>query len=180
MRATDAGGTHRGWIRVGATLMVVAVEAERVSLGAEAVERGLMSFEVQPVAALPIVLARWGGLAPTWNYDEVHDLGDAAGVRAVEDKVRDAQTPPPSGADEGLRDLWRRPWTRWTVRGPRLAAPVEYLSVPGAGQYVVRRRTNGGTVLAPRPGSLVWGDLQQLAATVTGQDQQDADDAADW
>ncbi|GAB95829.1 hypothetical protein BJY21_000914 [Kineosphaera limosa] len=182
LRVSSPDGRRRGWIRAGVALALVVVEEHPVPLSAdvEAEPPGPVTFEVLPVGALPIALARWGGLAPTWNYDEVHDLGDAAAVQAVEVKVTDTSTPAPAGADEGLLDLWSREWSRWSVRGPHLGPGLEYVSIADAGQYVVRRRSNGGTVLAPRPGSLVWGDLQKLVAGLPGQGDPEEDDAADW
>lgn len=177
LRATDARGVRRGWVCAGRGLAVVAFEQAPLSPTAEpaTTPRGAMTFETVPVSALPIVLARWGGLAPTWNYDAVHELSDAF---AVDARVVDRRTPPPEGADDGLRDLWSRPWTRWSIRCDDLGIDAEYVAIEGAGHYVVRRSTSGATVLAPRPGGLVWGDLQKLVAGLPGLVAED--DLPDW
>lgn len=177
LRAVDATGQRRGWVCAGPRLAVVALEEEPLPLTADPARtpRGAMTFETVPVNALPIVFARWGGLAPAWNYDAAHPLSDPATVDA---RVTDGAAPPPDGADETLRDLWARPWTRWSVHCDDRGVVAEYLAVAGAGQYVVRRRAGGATMLAPRPGSLVWGDLQKLVAGLPGQ--IDPDDRADW
>ena len=177
--ATSARGRRRGWICAGPRLAVVALEEDALPSSADPARaaRGAMTFEVVPVSALPIVFARWGGLAPTWNYDAAHELSDPA---ALEARVADDGAPLPSDADDTLRSLWSRPWTRWSIRWPERSLDVEYLAVAGAGQYVVRRAASGATALAPRPGSLVWGDLQQLVAQLPGQAPVEEDDAPDW
>lgn len=178
LRRTDATGEHRGWVCAGARLAVVGLEERTLAFSddVEGAPRGSMTFEVAPVSALPIVLARWGGLTPTWNYDDPHDLSDVAALQA---RVIDPAVPPPGDADPELRTLWAGSWSRWSIRVPATDTALEYLCVTDAGHYVVRRRTAGGTVLAPRPGSLVWGDLQTLVAALPGQGP-DEGDAADW
>ncbi len=178
LRRTDAAGEHRGWVCAGPHVAVVGLEERALAYSddLEKTPRGAMTFEVVPVSALPIVLARWGGLAPTWNYDDPHDLSDVA---AVEARLLDATVPPPADADPGLRSLWAGSWSRWSIRVPATQAALEYLCVADVGHYMVRRRTAGGTVLAPRPGSLVWGDLQKLVAALPGQVDEDQD-AVGW
>ncbi len=177
--AHDRQGTRRGWVCAGLGQAVIGLEVEPVAPGldAHAAPRADLTFDVVPVSSLPLALARWGGLVPTWNYDSTHELGEPA---ALDARVADAHAQVPDGADEGLRDLWGREWTRWTVQVPQQGVTLEYLAIAGAGQYVVRRRADGATVLAPRPGSLVWGDLQKLVLDLPGQRDEDAEDASDW
>ena len=190
MRATDVRGVRRAWICAGHEVAVVGVEEGELPLDADPdrTPRGPLTFEVVPVSSLPLVFARWGGLAPTWNYDAPHEVPDTA----VQARIADETAALPVGADDGLVGLWSRPWTRWSISrpegpddaNPSLGVPtrthLEYVGVEGAGQYVVRRRHDGATVFAPRPGSLVWGDLQQLLAGLPGQAPVDEDDAPQW
>lgn len=177
--ATDADGQRRGWICAGVRQAVVAIEAAPLPPSADpsTTPRGAMTLDVVPVSALPIVFARWGELAPAWNYDTAHEVSD---IGAVEARLTDGQTPPPQDADEGLRELWSRPWTRWGIRCAELGVQAEFLAIAGAGQYIVRRHTTGATMLAPRPGGLVWGDLQKVVAGLPGQAPMGEDDVPAW
>lgn len=174
LRAWHRGELRRGWVVVGDEVAVTAYEEDAAT--SEQAPPGVVTFDVTPVDALPIVLAKWGGLAPTWNYDTAHEVGDAA---LVQRRVHDMGTPAPPGGDAELARLWQEDWTLWAVQDEASGIDLEFLAIGEQGQYVLRERTDGATVLAPRPGSLLWGDLQLVLATLSGG-SQDGDDGEDW
>lgn len=174
LRARDTNGLRRGWVIVGDELAVTVLE-EGIANAADA-PQGQVAFEVGPANSLPIVLAKWGGLDPTWNYDTAHELKDAS---LVQRRVSDASTGAPEGADQKLLELWGRDWTLWSITGPEAGVNLEFIAIGEQGHYIVRTRTDGATVLAPRPGSLVWGDLQLISTMLPGQPER-SDDGEDW
>lgn len=171
LTAAGGDGSRRGWVVAGAELAVTIIDESPA--GAGPVEQ--LSFQTGPASALPIVLAKWGALNPAWNYDAAHELIDA---KLIEQRVRDSSTPAPDGADEELRWLWQQEWTQWGVVAPQLGVELEFLTIAGHGHYVVRTRQDGVTVLAPRPSSLLWGDVQSILAALPGRTDPDA--AEDW
>ena len=174
LHAWHRGELRRGWIVAGEHLAVAAYEEDAAS--AEDAAPGRVSVDVAPVNALPIVLAKWGGLAPTWNYDVAHEVSDVALVR---DRVHDTSIAAPAGSDAELTQLWAQDWTLWGVRAPEADIDLEFLAIGEQGQYVVRERTDGATVLAPRPGSLLWGDLQLVLSALPGHGPAERD-GDDW
>lgn len=175
LQAWHRGELRRGWVVVGDDTAVTAYEEGAAP--SEQAPPGDVTFDVTPVNGLPIVLAKWGALAPAWNYDTAHEVGDAA---LVTRRVHDVSTPAPADSDPALGQLWADDWTLWSVRCEAVDLDLEFLAIGTQGQYVVRTRTDGATVLAPRPGSLLWGDLQLVLTTLPGHCGPQAPDGDDW
>lgn len=175
LQAWHRGELQRGWVVVGEDTAVTAYETEPAP--SEQAPPGGVTFDVTPVNGLPIVLAKWGGLSPTWNYDTAHEVSDASLVRR---RVHNVSAPAPAGGDPDLIRLWGDDWTLWSVRCEAIGVDLEFLAIGAQGQYVLRTRTDGATVLAPRPGSLLWGDLQLVLTKLPGLPGRPVGDGDDW
>lgn len=169
LTAADTRGVVRGWIHCGAERAVVIIDPLRhyahdlpspVSSEADAPEpTDEVVVDVVQLAAIPVLLARWGGLAPTWT---VTDPLTPVGARAIQRRVLDAQEPPPADTHAELADVWERPWTWWSVATADRQVDLQFIHAGDRGQYVSHDRQDGDALLVPRPGTLVWGDLQQV------------------
>lgn len=164
----DAWTSRQGWIRVGATRALAVVQVPGTPV----------SVEVMPSGALPIHLAAWGGLEPTLTTGETFVVGDAD---AVMRRVWDTAEALPAGSDPRLAELWARPWRHWSVAREGADTELSLVAVRDAGHFVVRRDPQGRPLLAQRPGSLLWGDIQAVVAALpSAADALDPDDASDW
>lgn len=167
LSAVDSVGPRRGWVVVGSRLAVTIIDESATGSG----PLDQLSFQVGPANALPIVLARWGALNPSWTSETTHVLSDPSLIRR---RVQDAGILPPSGAHDELRELWQQDWTRWGVSVSELEIELEFLAIGGHGQYAVRTRADGAALLVPRPSSLLWGDMQLILAGLPGRSDPDA------
>lgn len=167
LTAVDSRGVVRGQIHCGVERAVVVVSTTRRSVSqlpsavpapGEA-DLGDVEVDVVPLSAVPLLLARWGGLTPAWT---VGDRLAPLAADVVRRRVLDPQQPLPDGADDDLVELWQRPWTWWTVATAGREVDLEFINAADRGQLVPRDKTDGSLRLVARPGSLVWGDLQQV------------------
>lgn len=160
LEALDAAGALTATLSCGRAFAVVVAGTERrPHLDEPEAADDIVSVDVVPASAVPLLLARWGGLTPTWSVgDRLAPLDDAAFRR----RLADPAEPPPPGADADIEAVWQRPWTLWRVCGVEAELELEYLNAGDRGQLVPRRTPDGRIRLVSRPGSLVWGDLQQV------------------
>lgn len=176
LTAADARGVVRGWIHCGAERAVVVIDPLRhcahdlpspVSSSADAPEAtDEVVVDVVQIADIPVLLARWGGLAPTWTLTEALTPVDAMAVRR---RVLDAREPLPADANTQLADVWERPWTWWAVATADRRVDVQFIDAGDRGQCVVHDVADDRTLLVPRPGTLVWGDLQQVVGRLSAR-----------
>lgn len=169
LTAADTQGVVRGWIHCGDTRAVVIIDPKRhyaydlpssVSGEGDAPEpTDECVVDVVQIDAIPILLARWGGLAPTWTVAEPLTPLRAS---AIERRVVDAEEPLPSGANADLAEVWERPWTWWAVATTGREVDLQFIHAGDRGQFVSHVVQDDRTRLVPRPGTLVWGDLQQV------------------
>lgn len=179
LRSHDEATRVRGFVLVGAETALVAREAARAAGrpddGDDEGYRGDVVVDLVPVGALPLVLARWGGVRPTPHVvGETFRLGDG---RALARRLRDASARLPEEADADLADVWSQPWTWWSVRTDEGEIELTYVDAGRAGQFAVREN---GAALVRRPESLVWGELQRLPARLAALGGEPDPDGSDW
>lgn len=129
-------------------------------LGVHPAEEARQTSEllVFPADAVPIVLAGWGRLQPMAQAPAgSHGPIDRDAFRR---RCATPAEPVPAGADAPLAALWRAPWRLWGAQCDAHEISLAYLDVEGFGTYVVRHAAEDALQLAPRPSSLLWGDLQ--------------------
>jgi hypothetical protein len=113
---------------------------------------------VAALTALPLLIASWVGLAPSWQFAVSPDRLPADVVDA---RVRDPRTPCPEAADENLRQAWAQPWLDWRVQTTPNGNTVGYVAAGDRGQFL--SRLDGDTrVLDARPPMYVWRDLIRM------------------
>ncbi len=184
LRHTDEQGAARGAELIVGRTVIVAVEPDRRARrdedpggGAERAAApdqqadAAARFEVLPVDAIPLMVARWWGVVPRLPTDR-----PALGPWPEEDvwhRLTDPTTPPPDDADEATLAMWALPWRAWGVRCPEREISRNYLDVRDQCTYVLHRQGSGGLRAVPRPSSLIWGDLQTISAQVRGMDDDD-------
>lgn len=178
LRSHDETRRVGGFVRVGARSALVVGEAAYTARSDDedgAPYRGDVAVDLVPVAALPLVLARWGGVRPTGHVvGETFRLGDGA---ALGRRLRDAATVLPDDADADLADVWAQPWTWWSVRSDEGDVELTYVDAGSAGQFAVREN---GAALVRRPESLVWGELQRVSARLAALRDEADPDGSDW
>ncbi|HEY7010200.1 MAG TPA: hypothetical protein VH395_14725 [Jatrophihabitantaceae bacterium] len=114
--------------------------------------------QLASLAALPLLVASWVGLAPAWQFVVRPDRLPAA---LVEARVADPTVACPDEADENLRQMWAQPWVDWRVQTTPNGNTVGYLSAGERGQFVSWIEGDK-RVLDARPPMHVWRDLIRL------------------
>ncbi|QQR99597.1 MAG: hypothetical protein IPK37_11280 [Austwickia sp.] len=151
--ATDPSGlTRRARLYVGAQRMMY--------LGIHPAEEARQTSEllVFPADAVPLVLAGWGRLQPMLNSsDEQHGPIRRDAFRR---RCHSPAEPVPGGAEPALAAMWAAPWRPWGAQCDAREIALDYVDIQGFGTYLVRHAEDATVMLAGRPSSLLWGDLQ--------------------
>ncbi|WP_168582329.1 hypothetical protein [Gephyromycinifex aptenodytis] len=180
LSAADASGVVQGWIHCGADQAVVIVgptqRPSNVAQNPFSRQGGLpepqadVMVDVVSLDAVPLLLARWGGLSPAWSDLEPLTLVD---TDVLSRRVADASEPALPEADADLARLWERPWTWWSVATASREVDLQYINAADCGQFMPRRNDDGTTALMARPCNLVWGDLQVVCRRLPSRSDED-------
>ena len=121
-------------------------------------------FEVFPVDAVPLLVARWWGIVPHLPVERSEHGPWPEEI--LWHRLTDPGAEPPVGADDEARALWAVPWRAWSVHCHERGVHRTYVDAGAYGTFLVRRDETGAVSLLPRPSSLLWGDLQAVGASV--------------
>jgi hypothetical protein len=86
------------------------------------------------VSYLPLSIAGWVGLAPAWS---VQVQPERLRLGSVTARVEDPAAPPPRGANEHLREVWRQPWVLWSLRSSAGPPGLTTVGCGARGQFAL-------------------------------------------
>ncbi|WP_116114930.1 hypothetical protein [Austwickia chelonae] len=158
--AVDTEGVHRARLHVGRRRLLY--------VGGPGPEHtpDTADILIYPADAVPIVLARWGGLHPSEETtDEQYGPICASDFWQL---LTTADPGPLLALDSAQEELWNAPWRIWGVQSDPHGVSLAYLDVEGRGTYAIRHDA-GQVTIRGRHSSLLWGDLLATSTAIRGR-----------